>query len=72
MEIGAVIQVTGNHIPRALWKCWFRVESKDETGGVVLSKPFVDAALIQPFQWYGAGRGSALALERRSQRHRAA
>ena len=72
MTVGAVIQVTGKHIPRALWRCWFRVEAKDEQGGVTLGRPFVDQALTLPFQWQGSGRGSALALERRSRSHRAA
>ncbi len=72
-KVGDVIRVTGNTVPKALWKCWFRVESKtDNPPNVTLSIPYVDQALTQPFSWSGSQRGSALALERRSRSHRAA
>lgn len=69
-QVGDVIQMSGDSIPRALWKCWFRIDAKDGDQ-VTLSAPYVDAALTLPFQWHGSQRGSALALERRSRRHRA-
>lgn len=71
LAVGDVIQVKGDSVPRALWGCWFRVESKTESD-VKLSVPFVNQALTLPFQWHGSQRGSALALERRSRKHRAA
>ncbi len=70
-QVGDVIRVTGNTVPKALWKCWFRVESV--TGGRIgLSRPYIDKDLTRPFLWTGTGRDSALGLERRSRRHRAA
>ena len=67
-KVGDVIRVTGNSVPKALWKCWFKVEAI-EGGNVKLSRPYIDAELTQPFQWQGTQRGSALGLERRSRRH---
>ena len=70
-NVGDVIQVTGATVPRALWKCWFKVESKTDDHRICLSRPYIDSTLTRPFEWVGSGHNSALALERRSKSHRA-
>lgn len=69
-KVGDVIKIKGRFIPPMFWDKWFRVEAIDAAGNVTLSKPYVDVELTQPYVWSGTGKGSALALERRSKHHR--
>lgn len=69
-KVGDVIQIKGRFIPPMFWDKWFRLEAIDDDGNVTLSKPYVDSDLKQPYVWNGTGKGSALALERRSRHHR--